>query len=317
MILNSAVKAFGILSVSALIACGGSGDNPVTGGTVDTDVDPTDPNVVTGQKFAFDRSVGLVANSIEFRENVAGDPSDDQLVINNIPFDTTTGEYDRTGTLPNGWGLYQNTERNLEGRLQYYAVFNQSATADVEGGVAASPQYRGSIGNAGAVIRRSGTPVSLPVAGIFNYNGSYSGIREIDNDLDTTGTVPGITLVTGDALVRVDYGDFDVTGDIVGSISNRNVYDVNGTFLGSLSNVSLAEALIDRPTQTINESGASSQDGLLSGTWEGVFGGPTGNEIAAYVILNGTTPDTPGATPLDPVIPGVGVRELGVLLVAQ
>lgn len=317
MIVQTVAKALGILSVSALLACGGSGSNPVTGGTVDSDIDATDPNTTTGQKFAFDRALGLVANSIEFIENDAADPSDDQLVINNVPFDTTTGEYDRTGTLPNGWGLYQNTERNLEGRLQYFAVFNQSATRDVEGGVVASPQYRGSIGNAGAVIRRSSTPVALPVAGIFNYNGSYSGIRELDNDLDTTGTVPGITLVTGDATVRVDYGDFDVTGDIVGSIFNRNVYDVNGNLLGSLTNVSLAEALIDRPTQTISESTASSTDSSLTGIWEGVFGGPTGNEIAAYVILNGTTPSTPGANPGDPSTPGLPVRELGVLLVAQ
>lgn len=315
MTINSAVKAFGILSISALVACGGSGSNPVTGGGVDADVDPADPNTVAGQKFAFDQTIGLVANSIVYDDQGTADTSDDTLNINNIPFDTETGFYNRVSTLPNGWGLYENDERGQAGRLDYTAVFNQSSTGDVEGGVAASPNWTGSRGNAGAVVRRSSTPVSLPVNGIISYTGTYGGIRELDND---TVPGPGIELVTGDASVRIDFDDFDLTGDIVGFISNRQVFNATtGAAEGTLSDVSLAEAFINRSENGIDESIASSLDGTLSGSWEGVFGGPTGNEIAAYVILDGTTPAIVDPDPLVPVIPGVAVRELGVLLVAQ
>ncbi|SFR53460.1 hypothetical protein [Litoreibacter janthinus] len=314
MIQTTAVKALGVLSISALVACGGSGSNPVTGGTVDTVVDPTNPNTVAGQKFAFDQTIGLVANSMTYDDQGTADTSDDTLNINNIPFDTETGFYNRVGTLPNGWGLYENDERGQAGRLDYTAVFHQSATGNVEGGVAASPNWTGSSGNAGAVVRRTNASVSLPINGIIQYNGTYGGIRELDNDANPTD--PGIELVTGNAEIRIDFDDFDIQGDIVGFISGRQVYNADtGALVGTLSDVSLAESFIDRTDATIDESTASALDGTLSGTWEGVFGGANGEEVAAYLILNGTTPSTP-VVGLPP-IPGVAVRELGVLLVAQ
>ncbi|WP_298257022.1 hypothetical protein [uncultured Litoreibacter sp.] len=304
MTFDTAVKAFGILSISALVACGGGGSNPVTGGTVDTVVDPTDPNTVTGQKIAFDESVALVANTMEFDDQGTADPSDDTLNINNIPFDTETGFYNRAATLPNGWGLYESDERGQSGRLRYSAMFNRSASGNVEGGVAASPDWLGTANNAGALVRRNNSAISLPVNGIIQYTGTYGGIRELDNDV--VGGA-GIELVTGDASVLIDFDDFDITGDIVGFITNRQVYDADTqALLGTLASVSLAEAFINRTDATIDESTAVAVDGTLNGTWEGVFGGANGEEIAAYVILNGTTPVT-----------AAEVRELGVLLVAQ
>lgn len=328
MTTTPAAKLIGIAFLTALTACGGSnstGSNPITGGPlVDETVDPADPNTSNAQRFAFDLDAFLVANSVGFDDNgTPADPTDDVVNINNIPFDTTTGNYNYAYTLPQGFAVYENDERGNPGILEYTAVFRQSDSGLVEGGVAASPRWTGSRGNAGAVVRRLNSTVTLPVDGIINYSGTYGGVRELENDGfpvgDARNSLPGIQVVDGTASITIDFNDFDVVGDVIGFIRDRVVYDADtGAAVGTLADVGLAESRFDRATGTIDESDAVSIDGLVSGTWTGVFGGAAGEEVAAYVILEGVTPEFVAPTLADPVgVPGVNVRELGVLLVAQ
>lgn len=300
-------RILGALSVVALVSCGGGdGSNPITGGSLggaDQPTDPTDPNTNPAEKYAFDLDDGLVMNDLDY------DAAADQLVINNIPFDTTTGIYERTGTLPNGWGLYQNDERGTSGRIPYYATFLRSASGDTQAAAVASGGFLGE-GNVGATAQRTNSSVTLPVTGILAYNGTYAGVRELG---ESVAGGPDVELVAGDAIVNIDFDDFDITGDIVGFVINRIVYDANTLApVGSLANLSLAEAFIDRSNATIDSSAAVSVDGTLTGSWEGVFGGSNGQEIAAYLVVSGTSPlETDGGGVQETV------REIGALIVSQ
>ena len=299
-------RCIGVGSLAILVACGGGdGSNPITGGLGGNDqpIDPADPNVVDGLKFAFNQDDGLVMNALTY------DAAADELFINNIPFDTTTGIYERTRDLPNGWGLYENDESGMSGRIPYFAVFEVSATGDTQAAAVASGGFIGD-GNVGATAQRTNGSVALPVTGILNYNGTYAGVRELG---ETVPGGPSAELVQGDAIVNIDFDDFDITGDIVGFVINREVYTTAGVFVGNLAAISLAEAFIDRPTATIDSSAAIAQDGTLNGSWEGVFGGPNGEEIAAYLVVSGTTPlEVDGVSGAEET-----VREIGALLVAQ
>ena len=162
-----------------------------------------------------------------------------------------------------------------------------------------------SYGHGGAMVARDGDPNSLPIAkGELIYTGRYAGIRVVEGNNDSGD----VSLVRGDAKLAVDLRDFDITGSIIGSINNRTVYDVNGNLIGSLGVIGInqgAEISADgRITGGTATSYSLGHVALGTGTFEGLFAGPNGEEIVGAIIIvedNG----------------GTGTQETGVLTVVD
>lgn len=322
MILNSAAKAFGILSISTLIACGGpgsSGSNPVTGPATEADnvTDTTDPNANSvDDAFLFDTSRNLVANSFVF--NPGTTPGTGTISINNLPFDGVSsqgGEYTlRPGVvLPSG-EVYQNSPVGNED--QYYAVVLTSPTGSgtLVGAVATNVYLDETQSYGGAYASRTsrGLPATQPQA--YQYTGSYNGIRVIRQN-ETTSPNNDIQLTTGQAQVNIDLQDFDLTGAIRGDIINRQLFDINGNSLGTLGRVELIITDLDPSNlQTTNGTTAnlnSNRTVAQTGEWTGLVAGPNGEEVAGFLLIQGALPDTDPSYETDTARAVVTGREVG------
>ena len=268
-----------MLALLLVTACGDG--NPLFTDEVELPpdlVDETDPNVSVTNRFAFDLDRNLTMNAVRY------DEANDELVINNIPFDGPDGRYDRAGTLANGGGYYASRETPTTGQIQSYAVFLRS---DVLEATAANGAEWLDFGYGGANINREN--FNLPDSGEYVYVGVYSGLRTFDDR-------SGLELVAGDISLLLDIDDLDPSGDIQGSIlgtvDNRRVTPlVGGGSNYGLPAISLARVSFDT-SQGFFENGESftyGRDGneIGSGTYEGLIAGAEGEEIGGYVILEG------------------------------
>lgn len=296
------MKPIAPLALFLLAACGG---NPLGTGTPDGG----DPDTAAGSVYGTDLNEALTANSLRY------DSDADELVINNIPFDGDSGpdqqaRYVRSGSLPNGFGLYESVETAESGRRQYYAVFRRSDSGEAKAGAAGTNEYV-DFGFGGATAQRTRASISLPARGEYVYTGEYAAVRIYD-ERQVGAPSPGVEYITGSAQLEVDILDFDTTGAIEGIIFDRVLYDVNGNVVGALNDdIALATAGIDRDTRRILSSDAVGRQldpglpQISSGSWSGVFAGPNGEEIAGIVVLEGRTGTDPNSGT---------VRETGVFL---
>ncbi|SDW26679.1 hypothetical protein [Litoreibacter albidus] len=310
MSINTAVKAFGILSITAMVACGGSGSNPVTGGDSDDDVvtDPgTDPNAsLTNAAFLFDPSKNLVANRFDFTPGAT--PGTGTITINNLPFDGVSSEggayTPRPGVvLPNG-EVYQNTP-NSSAEDQYYAVVLTSPTTGTGAlvGAVATNAYRGS-GYGGAYASRpEGAKLPPTQAATYQYTGTYNGIRVLRQQEDI-GATNAIQLTTGKAEINIDLQDFDLTGAIRGQIIDRRLFDLDGNEISvagrGLGRIGLVITNLN-PDTLMTESdstnpGTTNTRNLdnsfaQTGTWNGMVSGPNGEEVAGFLVVEGQLSD--------------------------
>ncbi|EPX79997.1 hypothetical protein [Litoreibacter arenae] len=311
MILNSAVKALGILSITALVACGGSGSNPVTGGDSDDgaiDNPGSDPNVnLENAAFLFDTDKNLIANSFVF--NPGATPGTGTISINNLPFDGVSsqgGEYTpRPGVvLPNGTLYENNPQRRPDGSLiedQYFAVVLTSPnnTGTLVGTVATNTYVDANRSFGGAYASRTdrGLPGTRPAS--YVYEGSYNGLRIVRQvalpGQPTNFANNTVQATTGDAEILLDMQDFDLTGAIRGDIINRQLFDLNGNPLGALSPVQLIVTDLDPDTLKTTEGQAIVQNRNTttsqSGEWTGLMAGPNGEEVAGFLLLEGLLDD--------------------------
>ena len=281
-------------------ACGDGNpfDEASQGGT-------TAPGVV----FGTDLNEDLTMNALVYDDKGTADPSDDTLIINNLPFDNSDaqgGEYTRTAALPNGFDRYESPLNGTPGERQYFAVFRRSAFAQAAA-VATGDYIDFGFGGATAQqVGAAGVPAARPAT--YTFSGEYAGLR-ITTD---AGGADDVEFVTGDAELYVDILDFDINGAVEGIIDNRQLYASDGTFLGTLGDyLSLATADVDFTNATINSSEAFGLEGteqLTNGNWQGVFAGPNGEEIAGIVVLEGSEST---ATSSD------RVRETGTLIVVN
>lgn len=293
-------RIIGILTISALAACGGSGSNPVTGAKLTeaevAGLDPDDPNTQSrNTAFVFEEDRFLTANQFTFRE---GDtPAEDTIVVNNLPFDNVSSEEGvytpRAGVvLPNGQ-VFDNAEA---GGNPYLAVVQVSGTSGALIGAVGTDIFAG-FGYGGAFASRdnSGLPADTAIA--YRYTGTYNGVRVIRQTGEgALGANNTIQLTTGNATVLVDLQDLDEGGAVVGSVTGRRLYSEDGADLGSLAALRLAEGRIDTSDFSITESTARNinSDGTTaqSGDWSGLFAGPNGEEIVGLLVVEGNLPDT-------------------------
>lgn len=268
------------LALCALALVAGCGGNPFLVEDDDgTPLDPEDPNTSVNSKFLWDPENDLTMNAVTY------DPVNNQLVINNLPFDGPDGIYDNTLTLSNGARAYASRKTATTGRIQHYAVFIESGAMQATAAAGAEwVQY----GNAGANINRSS--FSLPTGiGEYVYAGTYAGLRTFDEK-------SGIELVTGDVTLLVDVLDFDpvdgIQGDIVGTVTNRTRVSTDGLDGRDLPNIFLAEVSFENTNGTFDEGEAysfrpGSGDVWSEGTYSGLFGGTSGADLGGYLVVEG------------------------------
>ncbi|SHI59393.1 hypothetical protein SAMN05444417_1151 [Wenxinia saemankumensis] len=247
------------------------------------DVDPRDPNTTVSNRFLFDLDRNLTMNAVDY------DAANDELVINNLPFDGPAGRYDRIGGLPTDGttdiaGLYASRETPTTGQVQSYAVFLRSD--ELEATAANGAEWIG-FGYGGANLNRE--RFGLPDGGEYVYVGVYSGMRSFDDR-------GGLELVTGETRLLLDILDLDPSGTIQGSIlaniEGRSTSPVSGTGPAyALPDVVMSR--IDFTTETgAFEGGAVSTfnaegDEIGSGEYEGLIAGTNGDEIGAFLSMEG------------------------------
>ncbi len=289
---------FAGICLFALAACGSTGE----GG----------PGSDTGSGASTDDQEVYIGQAGDMN-NLVYDSGNDQLIINNLPFDGVDGRYLNNGqgtvngTGPiNGFGVYESQSVGESGTFQYYAVFRQSG--NVSAGAAGTGDYA-AFGHGGAMISRTSAPNSLPVGrGELIYRGLYAGIRVLDQN--NPGGSADVQLVSGDANLLVDLLDFDVTGAIIGYVDNRTYYDVDGNLLGNLPTIVMNEGSVISADGRFTGGTVTTYNGtepLQTGTFEGMFAGPNGEEIVGAIILTG--PAGVGST--------VSSQETGVFIVAD
>lgn len=271
-----------VSTCALLTACSGTQPFEFFGEDLDlsTDpVDPNDPNVSVNSKFAYDLAEGLTMNSVEY------DEANQELVINNLPFDGPAGRYDLLRNFGGG-EVYESRQTATTGQIKHYAVFLRSD--EIEAAAAAGANWIG-FGYGGANIVRDGSSFSLPSDGEYVYVGDYSAVR-------TFSDRSGLELVSGDVRILLDVNDFDpvdgIQGAIVGTISNREITTTGGGSRQNLENVTLAVVSFTTTDGTFDDGSAAtfladgSADG--SGSFDGFFAGTNSTDIGANVVMTGT-----------------------------
>jgi hypothetical protein len=285
----------------------GTGEQPLVGEEQPTDV-PDEPSTGAASSvdvFGADLNADLRMNEVIY------DPDTDELLLNNIPFDGDDGEYarDAAGTAGlasagSGFGAYRNTS----GQAEYYAVFRRSDNAYSQVVTAGTDRYF-SFGFGGAAALRLDGTGALPNANqSYVFNGEYAGVRTILDE--SSGT--SIQYVAGTAQIDVDIEDFDTVGAVEGLIVDRRFFDANGVQVAGLNDVdyiALHTAQINFDDWTISSSTATVRPQLgqreMNGSWEGLFAGPNGEEVAGIIVVEGD-----GPVGIDPTTGDYIVREV-------
>lgn len=312
-------RIFGILSIAAMTACGGSGSNPVTGGDADDGAvtDPgTDPST-TNNSFLFDPNSNLIAN--QFTYTPGATPAEDRVVINNLPFDGVSSEggaYTRRAgvTLPSGEVFEATPSNAAEDEYLAVVLVSPNGTGALVGAVGTNA-YRGFGYGGGFASRPSGSSLPASRTAAYEYEGEYSGVRVVRNE-----GAGAIQLTTGTSRLQVDVQDLDVGGAIKGRVTGRQLFDENGNPLGALRDILLNETRLDRESASTVDGGGvadtrnTDDTTAQSGSWEGLFSGPDGAEIVGYLVVTGTLSDTDVSQNADGDVTG---REVGGFILDQ
>ncbi len=276
---SNMTRLFATISMLALLTACDSPQPFTFGGSDETEetVDETDPNVIADSKFAFDASRGLTMNSVEF------DAANNELIINNLPFDGPAGRYINPRSFGGG-EIFESIQTPTTGLVKHYAVFIRSD--HIQATAAAGVDW-GDYGYGGANITRDG--FTLPDGGEYVFVGEYVGVRTFEER-------SGLEFVSGDVVVILDILDFDpvegIQGAITGTIGNRHVETPEGRVIYGTTPVSLEvvsftteEGVFDGGVASSNYADGS--NGAMSGTYEGFLAGDDASEIGANVVLQG------------------------------
>lgn len=279
-----------------LSACGDGNPFGALGGVISGAVG--DPNT-TNERFAFDESRFLTANQFTY------DPATNTVSIDNLPFDgvsSSGGTFATTAAiLPDGGEIYANAPG--AGEDQYYAVLVRSGATTTLAGSVGTNAWQG-FGYGGAYASRPSGGLPPTQTATYVYTGNYGGVRVLRQGGGATNV---IQTTSGVATIDVDLQNLTGGGSTRGTISGRTVCNVAGGGCVALQNISLFNTTIDAanarsdvaPANTLNADASAAQ----TGTWEGSFSGPAGQEIVGYVVIEGAIsdldPDYDAATAVD------------------
>jgi hypothetical protein len=272
---GSSVMIRALFVLASVVLISGCGDtNPFMDETTTLETD--DPSTANS-KFLFDLPAGLTMNDVEY------DAVNDELVINNLPFDGPDGRYDRNRT-QGGVGVYRSRTTATTGQIDHYAVFMN--TASMQAAAAAGVNWIG-FGYGGANVKRD--TYSLPGGiGEYVYTGVYAAVRTRDDR-------SGLEVVTGNTRLLLDILDFDsdgtLEGAIAGNITSRTRTRSDGAARDGLPDVFLATVRFDpiKGEFVEGEASTATPDNKVrdTGTYGGIIGAPDGSEIGANVLLEG------------------------------
>lgn len=307
---------FAAFAAVFLVAGCGTAATDTTSTTTTTTTDGTvslvDPNLAnTNKRYLFDPARFLMANQFTYNS------STNTLVINNLPFDGVSsqgGAYQQVATLPNGAQLFANSPNVAED--PYIAVIYRSpnGTNSLVGAVGTNA-YRG-FGYGGAYAGRTSSSLPASRTAAYQYKGAYAGV--LVTRQDTTGASNGVYATDGNTTINVDLQDIDTGGAIKGSVTGRHIYDASGALLGNLSPIVLNETSIDTTTNRTNAATAATYNddatSAQSGTWEGSFTGPGGQEIVGFLVVEGAVSTADSTYDATNAVKG---REVGAFITTQ
>lgn len=314
-----------LTAVGVLAAC--TSGNPISSsdevgiGTCNQPLQPDtdcDPGETSTEAATSPNVYGAALNSDLTVNDMTYDPLTDELVLNNLPFDGDN-TYARNAPLSAAIGSPFGAYESVGGTSDYYAVFRRSGSGYSQVGTVGTDQYV-SFGFGGAAAQRLDGTGALPTANSqYLFTGEYAAVRTII-DPDTGSQ---LQYVAGTATIEVDVEDFDDTGAVEGIIADRTFFDNNGVQLTDLDDVdfiSLATADINFDNWTIASSTATAYSRAdlssgASGSWQGLFAGPNGEEVAGIVVVSGSGPIGIDATTGD--FEEVQVRETGGFIASR
>ena len=278
-------RQFLTLSLVALLAACGDGQ-PFDFGT-GAEGESEDADTSESNFYADELNEDLTMNALIYNEGDPADPSDDTLTVNNLPFDGSdidNGAYDKTGATAGAYDVYESIGAGEDGDRTYFAVFRRTSNSQVA--AVGTGDYVG-FGFGGATAQRIGN-TNLPSEGEYTYTGEYAAVRVTTQD----GGTDDVEFVSGDVTMNVDIADFDNTGAVEGIVNNRILYDNTGTQIGTVDGyISMATAEIDFDNNaTLSSTATAFENGeeIATGNWQSVFTGPDGEEIAGFLVLEGT-----------------------------
>lgn len=219
---------------------------------------------------------------------VSYDPVTDTFSVDNLVFDGS-GLYDRDDVVPtlNGFRVYENN--NLTERRAYKALYLESASGLSRVAVVRTGSYQG-FGFGGFVYARDGT-VTLPTTGQATYTGNYAGVRVFNG-------IGGLQYTQGDALLEVDFEDFNNTRGVEGQITNREILDQDGNVIDTLPTLILSTGELTDAGETTGEASSLRFDvdadefvDFESGNYYAVIGGENAEEIVGVIVIEANDPD--------------------------
>lgn len=268
--MKSISSAFALLS---LAACSG---NVSLSETDDTDGGTGGGTVSVNEVFLESDSDSLTMNAVAYDDDTG------ELKLTNLPFDASDDTYTLISgaALANGFSAYESNPATSDAEMHYFAVFRRSDSGNSQVTAAGTANFA-DLGHAGAAVQRFSASVNLPNDGNYVYTGDYAGVRITEGS-----ATDDAQFVTGDTQFILDFDDAG-TGTAVGVVFNRVTYNGNGTpDTGTLPGLSLALSSIDHDKASVKQSTVNIVGGADNvGTWDAIFAGPNGEELAGIVLV--------------------------------
>lgn len=288
MSINTAVKAFGILSITAMVACGGSGSNPVTGGEGTTAVDPVDPAdpdnpLVNGIPAALANNL----NAVNY------DPANQTLSLELESLDAPgdPAVYVRYAALDSAVAGYQAYVRQDDPLDRFFlAIAGTSANGEVRAvSITDGGQFNRFFG--GAFYEKNGSYVH-PETGLVSYAGNYAATTNVNARGDNLQPPPATTptellprepaTISGRVFLNVDFNDNTINGKII----QRQFTEYPAI---TMEDISLVEGVIADDGTFLGSTEIEVEKS--NGSFGGTFGGDGATAIAGVTHITEYSPD--------------------------
>ncbi|PTX56476.1 hypothetical protein C8N43_1135 [Litoreibacter ponti] len=289
MNLNYATKAIGILSISALMACGGGGaggSNPVTGGpnaAIDP-VDPVDPTAPTINGIPTELANNLLA--------VTFDPGSGNLLLELQSFDAPgeSGIYVRNPAIDSAINGYQAYTRQDDPNDRFFLAINGvSAGGEVRAvAVTDGGQFNRFFG--GGFYEQDGSYSAPRTTGLVSYAGRYAATT----NLNATGAnllpqPPGSpppprepATIEGDIFINLSFSDNGVNGQIF----NREFSEYPAI---TLPDIRLVEGVLNADGSFLGDTEIEVE--RRNGAFGGTLGGEDGTALAGVTSISDFSDD--------------------------
>jgi hypothetical protein len=196
------------------------------------------------------------------------------------------------------------------GQYPHRALYGVSRSGNTQFAIVRSGAYI-EYGFGGFVYQRKGG-VKLPKSGQATYRGQYAGLRDFKG-------AGGVGYTTGNAVIDIDFDDFDDGAAVKGEIRNRTFFDLNGRditddYLDLLSEQTetrqnripvirfrVGPGALDSNGEILGDAFSTIVDKGTFGTFESgkyyaMLSGKDAQELVGVVVVEGDYPTLDGVT---------------------